>query len=94
MNGSTRRHLRIGLVVLATFTVLRPRKITLAADGYTPFTDEKTAWHEGFDRCDFVMDDAAGAITPVKAPDREITSFGIDVALANSKRRCVLIVPG
>ena len=39
----------------------------VAADGYVPFEGEKTAWHEGFDRYDFIMDDATGAITPMVA---------------------------
>jgi pimeloyl-ACP methyl ester carboxylesterase len=68
-------------------------KRTTAADGYTPFEGEKTAWHEGFDRYDLMMDDASGEITPMKAPEKEVTSYGIDVTLKDGKRRCVVIVP-
>src|ERR1035437_3571959 len=93
MTGSTRKHLRPGLLVLVTFAVIRPGTNTLAADGYAPFAGEKTSCHEGFDRYDFIMDDATGAITPMKAPEKEVTSFGIDATLANGKRRCVVIVP-
>ena len=57
------------------------------------FHGEKTAWHEGFDRYDFIMDDATGAITPMKAPEKEIASYGIDVTLKDGKRRCVVVVP-
>jgi hypothetical protein len=64
-----------------------------AADGYVPFEGEKTTWHEGFDRYDFIMDDATGAITPIKAPASEVTSFGIDESVKDGKRRCVVVVP-
>jgi len=87
------KHLRLGLLVLITLAVLRPASNIQAADGYIPFTGEKTAWHEGFDRYDFVMDDATGAITQITAPEKEVTSFGIDATLANGKRRAVVIVP-
>ena len=63
-----------------------------AADVYVPFEGEKTTWHEGFDRYDFIMDDATGAITPIKAPTSEMTSFGIDESVKGGKRRCVVIV--
>src|SRR5580704_6955078 len=93
MTGSTRKHLRLCLLVLVTIAVFRPAGYTMAADEYSPFAGEKTSWHEGFDRYDFVMDDATGAITPMIAPDKEVTSFGIDATLADGKRRCVVIVP-
>lgn len=64
-----------------------------AADVYVPFEGEKTTWHEGFDRYDFIMDDATGAITPINAPEKEVSSYGIDVALKDGRRRCVVVVP-
>ena len=64
-----------------------------AADVYVPFEGEKTTWHEGFDRYDFIMDDATGAITPMTAPASEVTSFGIDVGIKDGKRRAVVVVP-
>src|ERR1700692_4393287 len=64
-----------------------------AADGYVPFQSEKTTWHEGFERYDFTMDDATGAITPMTAPASEVTSFGIDVSIKDGKRRGVVAVP-
>jgi hypothetical protein len=64
-----------------------------AADVYIPFEGGKTTWHEGFDRHDFVMDDATGAITAITAPASEVTSFGIDVSIEGGKRRCVVVVP-
>jgi hypothetical protein len=66
---------------------------SMAAEGYVPFEGAKTAWHGGFDRHDFVMDDAAGTITPITAPENEVTSYGIDVTLKDGKRRCVVVVP-
>ena len=64
-----------------------------AVETYVPFEGEKTAWHDGFDRYDFVMDDATLAITPMKAPDSEVKSFNVDRTLKDGKRRCVVVVP-
>jgi hypothetical protein len=47
-----------------------------AADGYVPFEGEQTSWHEGFERYDFIMDDATGAITPIKAPADSLARLG------------------
>ena len=60
---------------------------------YKPFTGEKTTWHEGFDRYDFIMDDATGAVTPMVAPANEVRGFSIDNSIKDGKRRCVVIVP-
>ena len=54
---------------------------------------QNSTWHGGFDRYDFIMDDATGAITPMKAPEKEATSYGIDATLKDGKRRCVVVVP-
>src|SRR5216683_3400044 len=80
--NSSRRHFRSGLKLFFA-----------AAIAYVPFEGEKTTWHEGFDRYDFIMDDATGAITPMTAPASEVTSFGIDVSLKDGKHRCVVVVP-
>lgn len=63
------------------------------ADVYVPFEGEKTAWHEGFDRYDFIMDDATWEITPIVAPASEVTSFAIDQEIRDGKRRGVVVVP-
>jgi hypothetical protein len=84
---------RLCLLICFVAAILWNTKRTAAADGYIPFEGEKTAWHNGFDRYDFVMDDATGAITPMRAPEKEVAGFGIDVALKDGKRRCVVIVP-
>ncbi len=36
------------------------------AVAYVPFDGEKTTWHDGFDRYDFVMDEESLAIKPFK----------------------------
>jgi len=66
--------------------------VTTFLCGQPVFEGEKTTWH-GFDRYDFIMDDATGAITPMKAPDKEVASNGIDATLKDGKRRCVVVVP-
>lgn len=55
-----------------------------------PLSGPKSAWHDGFDRYDFMMDDQTLAITPYKAPGG--VGFGVQVPPAG-KRRCILIVP-
>src|SRR5882672_8934267 len=91
MNSSRRQFLETGAKFCAAAIVLTSN--ATAADVYVAFQGEKTTWHEGFDRYDFMMDDATGAITPMTAPASEVTSFGIDVNLKDGKRRCVVVVP-
>jgi pimeloyl-ACP methyl ester carboxylesterase len=92
MNSSI-KYLRDGLKLVAAGVLVWTSSIARAADVYVPFAGEKTIWHEGFDRYDFIMDDESGAITPIKAPEKEISSYGIDVTLKDGKRRCVVVVP-
>jgi hypothetical protein len=56
----------------------------------TAFEGEKTAWHDGFARYDFVMDEQTLAITPFKAPEGE--KFGVRDP-AKGQRRCLVVVP-
>src|ERR1700738_2647254 len=91
--NSSRRHFRSGLKLLFVAAIVWTSSNATAADVYVPFDGEKTTWHEGFDRYDFIMDDATGAITPMTAPPREVTSFGIDESVKDGKRRGVVIVP-
>src|ERR1700686_1543815 len=91
MNSSRRQFLETGAKFCAAAIVWTSD--ATAADVYVPFQGEKTTWHEGFDRYDFIMDDATGAITPMTAPASEVTSFGIDVSLKDGKHRCVVVVP-
>src|SRR5260370_3749885 len=93
MKSRIKRCLRLGLGIFFFAAIFWSTNRTVAADGHTPFAGEKTTWHGGFDRYDFIMDDATGAITPMKAPEKEVASYGIDVTLKDGKRRCVVIVP-
>ncbi|MDB6123799.1 MAG: Alpha/beta hydrolase family protein, partial [Pedosphaera sp.] len=61
----------------------------MADEPGSSFTGEKTTWH-GFDRYDFVMDEATFAITPFKAPAGE--GNGVK-APAQGQRRCIVVVP-
>ena len=91
MDISRRQLLETGATFCAAAAVLSS---SAAAQGaYVPFQGEKTAWHDGFDRYDFIMDDATGAISPMTAPASEVTSFGIDEAVKDGKRRGVVVVP-
>jgi pimeloyl-ACP methyl ester carboxylesterase len=53
------------------------------------FTGEKTAWH-GFDRFDFLMDDAALTVQPIKASPDEGNGINGQV---KGQLRCVVVVP-
>ena len=64
--------------------------LLLAAEAYGPFEGEKSAWHDGFDRYDYVMDEATLAIRPFKAPEGE--RFGVRDP-EKGQRRCLVIVP-
>jgi hypothetical protein len=61
-----------------------------AAGAYVPFDGERSAWHDGFERYDFVMDEETLAITPFAAPEGE--KFGVKDP-AKGQRRCIVIVP-
>src|SRR5256885_10113927 len=91
--NSSRRHFCSGLKLLVAAAIIWTSRNAKAADGYVPFEGEKTTWHEGFDRYDFIMDDATGAITPTTAPASEVTSAGIDESIKDGKRHCVVVVP-
>src|SRR5215831_2255816 len=53
------------------------------------FTGEKTSWH-GFDRFDFLLDESALTVRPIKAsPDEENGIKG----QVNGQVRCVVVVP-
>ena len=57
---------------------------------YIPFDGEKSSWHDGFDRFDYVMDEETLAITPFKRGDDE--RFGVK-APAKGQRRCIVVAP-
>jgi len=61
------------------------------APGQQPaFPGEKTSWHEGFDRYDYLMDELSLEVTPYKRPEDE--KFGAKPA-ERGKLRCVVIAP-
>src|SRR5580704_8358923 len=91
--NSSRRHFHFGLKLVFAAAIVWTSGNAMAADVYVPFGGEKTTWHEGFERYDFIMDDATGAITPMTALATEVTSFGIDESVKNGKRRAVVVVP-
>jgi len=64
--------------------------MTTPQNPYLPFEGEKTSWHDGFDRYDFVMDNETLAITPIKRPETE--GFGIGGA-TEKQSRCVVVCP-
>ncbi len=53
------------------------------------FSGEKTAWY-GFDRFDFLMDDAALTVKPIKASPDEGTGVSGDV---EGQLRCIVVAP-
>jgi pimeloyl-ACP methyl ester carboxylesterase len=63
---------------------------SLQQSEYVPFDGEKSTWHDGFERYDYVMDAETLAISPFKRPDGE--QFGIG-GPATGQRRCVVICP-
>jgi len=78
----------IAAVVLTAF--LGSPTAARAAGTYLPFEGKKTAWHDGFDRNDFVMDEETLAIKPFNAPEGE--KYGVKDP-AKGQRRCIVIVP-
>ncbi len=67
----------VGLFAFAG-TASGAEKAAPAANAYVPFEGQKTAWH-GFDRYDYMMDDATGAVKPATP--------GV------AGRRCIVVVP-
>jgi pimeloyl-ACP methyl ester carboxylesterase len=65
-------------------------KATAGPDAAVPFEGEKSSWHDGFDRYDYLMDEKTLDIQPFKRGENE--NFGIKDP-AQGKRRCVVIVP-
>ena len=66
--NSSRRHFRSRLKLFFAAAIVWTSSNAQTVDVYVPFEGEKTTWHKGFERYDFIMDDATGAITPMTAP--------------------------
>jgi pimeloyl-ACP methyl ester carboxylesterase len=71
-------------------TMVWNSSIARAAVGSIPFEGEKSTWHDGFDRYDFVMDESSLAITPFRRAEGE--GFGVKVP-EKGRRRCIVVVP-
>jgi hypothetical protein len=61
-----------------------------AATSYAPFDGEKTTWHDGFERYDYLMDETSFAIAPFKRPESEKFAVGTP---PKGQRRCIVVVP-
>ena len=59
-----------GLVVIIASSFLSSANVA-AADAYQPFIGEKSSWHDGFDRYDFVMDEEKLKIEPFERAQDE-----------------------
>src|SRR5438034_3315119 len=77
-----------GLAALISVTICS--KPAALAGELVPFDGEKSAWHDGFERFDYVMDESTLAIKPFKAPDGE--KFGARDP-AKGTRRCIVVAP-
>ncbi len=86
-NGILREPFRLAAIVVVV-SLAGPGDAT--AGSYAPFDGEKTSWHDGFDRYDFVMDEATLSIRPFKRAEDE--RFGVK-APAKGQRRCIVVVP-
>jgi hypothetical protein len=65
-------------------------RVARAGNMYVPFDGEKTIWHDGFDRYDYLIDEASFAIIPFKRPDSEKFAVGNP---PKGQRRCIVVVP-
>ncbi|HEY1860341.1 MAG TPA: hypothetical protein VGG61_08305, partial [Gemmataceae bacterium] len=70
-----RKDFLIAVFIAASFPVATAGR---AADGYTPFDGTKGDWH-GFDRYDYLMDDASGTVRPATQ--------------GATGRQCIVVVP-
>jgi len=61
-----------------------------AANSYVPFDGEKTTWHDGFDRYDYLMDETTFAIAPFKRAESEKFAVGNP---PKGQRRCIIVAP-
>jgi hypothetical protein len=78
------------IIALAAIVIFARADAESARGGGLAFAGEKSAWHDGFARYDFVMDEETLAITPFTAPPGE--KFGVKDP-ARGQRRCIVIVP-
>jgi hypothetical protein len=89
MTDDAVRLARPGLVAILVVATLEIPSNTKGAE-YSPFEGEKTAWHGGFDRYDFLMDEESLTLKPFKRDEGE--RFGVK-APPKGQRRCIVVVP-
>ena len=77
----------VWLVCGVLSAVFGNRGVSRASEAYVPFEGEKTFWHDGFDRFDYVMDEESFSIRPFKCPEGEQIAVGNP---AKGQRRCVV----
>jgi hypothetical protein len=85
MNTSARF---VGCLLLLGTGVSAGAESVMAGD--KPFQGEKSAWHDGFERYDYLMDETTLEIAPFKRPEGE--KFAVNDP-PKGKRRCVVIAP-
>jgi hypothetical protein len=83
------RAVQMGFFAACSFSIGISENARSAESGASPFTGDKIAWH-GFDRYDFLMDEATLNLTPTKAAEDEKNDIAHTV---DGKRRCVVVVP-
>jgi hypothetical protein len=74
MNSQFATFISLGIGIL--FSALRNTSAAGAPGSYVPFEGEKTTWHDGFERFDYVMDEETFVIAPFKCPDNEKFAVG------------------
>ena len=74
-------------VILFWAALFSNRNGAAAADAAMPFEGEKSSWHDGFDRYDYLMDETTLEIQPFK---RGETEYSRDLPLAKSELESVL----
>src|SRR4051812_32235351 len=79
----------LGFLLISASCSLIPVPAAVA-DAYQAFEGEKSPWHAGFDRYDYLMDEEPLDIQPFQRDGDE--RFGIKDP-PKGKRRCVVIVP-
>src|SRR3989442_4546308 len=65
-------------------------RVARAASIYVPFNGEKTTWHDGFERYDYLLDEASFDNTPFNGADTEKFAVGNP---PKGQRRCIVVVP-
>src|SRR6185436_12869738 len=89
MNSNRPAHIVLFGIVISALMLARLSEAQ-SKETHVRFAGEKSSWHEGFERHDFIMDEATLAIKPFKAPGGEKLGIGDP---PKGKRRCVVIVP-